>query len=357
MKLIHTADLHLDSPIRSAKDAEKSAIRRNEILSSFGRIVRLAEENGAKAVLISGDLFDSDRVTARALQYLLSQIGSAPDIRFFCLRGNHDRSAFSGASGLPDNLVLFDDSLRAYPLSDGVTLYGSENPYALSAASPFDPECFNIAMLHGDPSDFAADFPESAGSLPLSRFAGKNINYLALGHIHEGSEGRLDSRGIWRYPGCPNGRGFDECGVKGVVLLEIDGQNAVSAFLPTSDRVYHDVTVDLTDLSDPAARLAAVRAAVGGIPDRDALRLTLTGTRSEDCPVDALRLTEEYAALFDFRLHDRTSVALDEADLEGEISLRGEFLRLVRAADLTDEQRRLTVLYGLAALKGEVIEP
>ncbi len=368
MKLIHTADLHLDSPIRSLGDPEKSAARRDEILATFGRIVRLARAQSAQAVLIAGDLFDSHRVTTRALQYLLEQVRSCPEVRFFCLRGNHDRAAFTQADGLPDNLCLFDGELRGYALSDGVMLYGTENPFALADAAPFDAERFNIAMLHGDLSNFAADAPDSsgvtgvtgvsgasgmAGTLPLSRFAGKNINYLALGHIHEGSEGRLDDRGIYRYPGCPNGRGFDECGEKGVVLLEIDGQRCTRTFLPTCDRVYHDVTADLTGCTDTATRMAKIRAAVGDIPDRDALRLTLTGERPEGCPVDDLRIREEYARLFGFRLHDRTDVAVDTAALAGEISLRGEFLRLVLASDLSPEEKRQTLLCGLAALSGD----
>ena len=40
----------------------------------------------------------------------------------------------------------------------------------------------------------------------------KNIDYLALGHVHEYRSGQLDGRGVWAYSGCPEGRGFDETG-------------------------------------------------------------------------------------------------------------------------------------------------
>lgn len=361
MKLIHTADLHLDSPIRSVNDPEKSALRRDEILRTFGRMAELAEAESADAILIAGDLFDSDRVTTRALGYVTEQIRRHPGIDFYCLRGNHDRSAFAGLSGLPENLYLFDETLRCYPLADGVRLYASENPYALAEAEPFDPGCFNIAMLHGELSDFAADLPGKTASqpnvstLPISRFAHKNLDYLALGHIHGESSSRLDERGEYRYCGCPNGRGFDECGEKGVILLEIADGRCDQRFIPLSDRIYHDLSVDLTGTEGSAAQLAAIREALSGIGGRDAIRLSLTGERTESAPPDPRLIADSLPDYFDLRIYDRTVLAIDKTDLAGDISLRGEFLRLVAASDRSEEEKRLIVLAGLAALNGEAI--
>ena len=59
MKLIHCADLHLDSPMESNLSSEQARERKNEILSTFAKIVRLADEGGVSAILISGDLFDT----------------------------------------------------------------------------------------------------------------------------------------------------------------------------------------------------------------------------------------------------------------------------------------------------------
>lgn len=355
MKLIHTADLHLDSPIRSVSDPEKSVLRRDEILHTFGRIVELAESVSADALLIAGDLFDSDRVTARALGYVTELIRRHPGIGFYCLRGNHDKSAFADLPDPPENLHLFDETLCCCPLTDGVRLYGSENPYALAQADPFDPACFNLAMLHGELSDFAADLPDRTIPLPIGRFSHKNLNYLALGHIHEGSEAPLDERGVYRYSGCPNGRGFDECGEKGVILLTIADGGCTREFIPLSDRIYHDLSVDLTGVDGSAERLAKIRETVSGIPERDAIRLTLAGTRTEDVPLDRRLIADSLPDFFDLRIYDKTTLAIDETDLAGDATLRGEFLRLVAACEMSEEEKRLTVLAGLAALSGEVI--
>ena len=56
----------------------------------------------------------------------------------------------------------------------------------------------------------------------MSVFKDLNIDYLALGHIHSYKCHKLDKRGVYCYSGCLEGRGFDECGDKGFVLLETE---------------------------------------------------------------------------------------------------------------------------------------
>lgn len=357
MKLIHTADLHLDSPICSVSDAKRSAKRRDEILLTFERIARLAEDRGAQVILIAGDLFDANRITRRALNYVLDRVRSHPGLDFYYLRGNHDSAALAEDEDFPENLHLFDETLTAYQLSRDVILYGSENPYALAEAEPFDPQKFNLAMLHGDLSDFAAEWSDKKGILSVDRFARKNLNYLALGHIHSYGEYLLDERGIACYPGCPNGRGYDECGEKGVILLDISDGRMTREFILTADRHYHRITVDVTDLPDSLSCLRRIREALSDIPGDDSVRVSLVGNRSEDAPVDLRSLADGLSDCdyFDLRLKDETVFALSEEELAGEISLRGEFLRLVQASDMSDEEKRLTVLCGLAALHGEAM--
>ena len=80
MKLIHCADLHLDSPMESNLPAAKARERRNEILATFSDLIERADQNGASAVLIAGDLFDSDRTTRKTEQYVLDLIASHPNL-------------------------------------------------------------------------------------------------------------------------------------------------------------------------------------------------------------------------------------------------------------------------------------
>ena len=59
MKIIHLADVHLDSKLNSHLSIEKAKLRKSEILVSFGKVVDYATQNGVKVVIIAGDLFDS----------------------------------------------------------------------------------------------------------------------------------------------------------------------------------------------------------------------------------------------------------------------------------------------------------
>ena len=64
MKIIHCADLHLDSGLQTHLSREKAGMRRDELLSNFGRLAEYASENGVEIVLIAGDLFDRDKVVS-----------------------------------------------------------------------------------------------------------------------------------------------------------------------------------------------------------------------------------------------------------------------------------------------------
>src|SRR5690606_25525406 len=85
----------------------------------------------------------------------------------------------------------------------------------------------NFVVMHGQEST-----KPGIGFVCTRLLRGKNIDYLALGHIHSLKEERLDHRGVYCYSGCFEGRGFDECGEKGFVLIIINGSKVTSKFIP-----------------------------------------------------------------------------------------------------------------------------
>ena len=90
MKLIHCADLHLDSRMERNLTGAQARERKGELCATFARLVRYARENQVAAVLIAGDLFDTRRAESRTVGFVLDQIRNAPETEFFYLRGNHD---------------------------------------------------------------------------------------------------------------------------------------------------------------------------------------------------------------------------------------------------------------------------
>ena len=90
MKFIHCADVHLDSRLSANLSAAKSKQRRTEILNTFCNLVKYAAQESVDAVIIAGDLFDSDRLSPVTRDMVLSEIQAAKNVDFLYLSGNHD---------------------------------------------------------------------------------------------------------------------------------------------------------------------------------------------------------------------------------------------------------------------------
>lgn len=62
MKIIHCADLHLDSPMETHMTGRQSAMRNDELLKAFVNLTAYADKNAVQLVLIAGDLKDNSRL-------------------------------------------------------------------------------------------------------------------------------------------------------------------------------------------------------------------------------------------------------------------------------------------------------
>lgn len=352
MKIIHTADLHLCSKITASLDPEKTAIRRAEILAAFVSMTEYAKENGVRAILICGDLFDErERVVRSTLKTFLRTCRDCAGIDFYIISGNHDAEDFSKIwTDIPENVHLFpkDDGFTTYVLDEKVSISGAQindvDNRALAEGLQLDKDMTNIVMLHGQ-------MERSGNVLCKKMFADKGIDYLALGHIHSYKAEKLDKRGVWCYSGCPAGRGFDECGEKGFSLINIENSALTHEFVRLDGRVIHDITVDATDTDD---LLGAVLDACKEAKSRDIVSVTLTGEYDEDNIPDIEFIKVKLLELFWYaRVQSKMGVHSDVSAYQNVISLKGEFLRTVQGAKLTQEQKRSIIACGFAALSGE----
>ena len=190
----------------------------------------------------------------------------------------------------------------------------------------------------------------------LNLLKGKNINYLALGHIHTYSCEQLDCDGIYCYPGCLEGRGFDECGEKGFVVLDTDGRKIMPSFIPFSSRKLHHVTVDITGAATNSAVHQAMKRASQNIDKKDMVEFILTGAADPSARIAKKYLYNLMEDDFFFvKIKDETKLILDPKDYENDISLKGEFIRLVMASDAGEADKIKIIRTGLEALAGEEI--
>ncbi len=352
MKLIHCADLHLDSPMESTLPPEKARARKAEILSTFANLVRLADESGVAAILIAGDLFDSTHITKKTEKYVLDLISSHPNLYFFYLAGNHDRgNTLHELEDKPENLCLFDREWRSYRFGE-VTITGSEcpDPETLSLA---EADC-NILLMHGQ--ERAGRTAKSEDDIRFSALKNKHIDYLALGHLHSYRTAEIDQRCTACYAGCLEGRGFDECGQKGYVLLETAKGRINHRFVPFAQRTLHTVECSIEGFSSQLELENRLLSAVEAIPRKDLVKAVLTGSLPAEAQKDLAHLEAVLAERFWFaKVRDRSRLLIRPEDYQNDISLKGEFVRRVLASNLKDEEKERVIACGFRALLGEEV--
>ena len=350
MKLIHCADIHLDSPMETNLSADKARERKLEIRSTFSRMVRTAADEGVEAILIAGDLFDGARVTKSTENYVLDLIASYPMIDFYYLSGNHDKgSALANSVQLPANLHTFGRVWSTYRRGN-VAITGAS--VADADTLSLNPDDVNILLLHGQERRSAGVVGEDI--IHLGRFKNKGVDYAALGHIHEYRPLRLDTRGVACYSGCLEGRGFDECGIKGYVMLNIEGGHVSHRFVPFATRTLHTAECDITDFSSGLDLEERMLASVKDIPQKDMVKVILKGNVSAEAMVDTAHLRGVLSERFYFaKIKDETHLSINAEDYAHDISLKGEFVRHVMASSLPESEKERVIACGFRALSGE----
>lgn len=355
MRLLHCGDFHLDSPLTTNLSGEKKKQRKNELLLSFVRIMEYADEHKIDAVLISGDLFDSEFVSVHTERIVKETVARYQKITVFYLPGNHDPKGFTKTEEQnPRNLIVFSEKWDYYRLGNvviaGAVLTAKTRGELLSSFQVY-PEDINIVMLHGQ---IAAYEDGKEDTIPLSELKNHSIDYLALGHVHRFQQFLL-ANGIGCYCGCPEGRGFDECGEKGFVIVHLDGKQIHPQFFPFAKRTVQERKVDITGAESTSEAAERIKASLSDCSAEDLVLISLCGTvsLSSEYHLPFLRklFSEKYYA---FSINDRAvKLSVSEKDYRYDLTLRGEYVRLVMKGSYTEEEKKILLELGLRALAGE----
>lgn len=376
MKLLHASDFHLDSPL-SGLPPEKSAQRRGELRDIPSRLAALAREEQVDLVLLPGDLFDGARVYPETVRALAQALGDMA-VPVFIAPGNHDyyhgKSPYA-LTDWPDNVHIFTQpalegielpALNCVVHGCAFTAPHREDDLLSGFTAPDDGK-LHLLCVHGEVGAAGDYAPIDPKSLEHS-----GAVYAALGHVHAGVSGKA-GKTLWAYPGCPEGRGFDELGPKGALIVAF-GEDAhlgitspggpVSApidlgvppvaaqFVPVCRRQYRIESVQVDNFT----------AALPQGESPDLVRFLLSG-ESRFAP-DLTALTAQAAPhFFHVELRDCTTLPQNLWARADEDSLTGLFLQEMRSRlDSADGGERdkllLAARFGLAALEGgEDIRP
>lgn len=361
MRIIHCADVHLGSSLTSNYDSFAAKERQGELFTTFTRMLEYAENNHVEAVIIAGDLFDKDSGIKKIKTNVLKAVASHPDAKVFYLKGNHDNKA--DTEEVPENMKLFNEDWTSYDLGDKVTITGTElsrsNSGIIYNTLNLDRDRFNIVVLHGQQSQY--DAKNDAEVINIRSLRNKGIDYLALGHIHTYSCQELDNRGWYCYSGCLEGRGFDEPGKHGFVLLDIN-ENTMTferTFVPFSKREIFHEEIDVGDAASSFEIAEKIKKRIRelGIGNKDIAEFVMTGDVSLDAEIDENLITQQAKDLvYYLKIKNKTRIKIDYAQYQYDESLKGEFVRLVQSdGSLSEDIKAEIIKMGIDVLAGKEI--
>ena len=275
-RFIHTADLHLDSPLTSLalRNAELGDLVRGATRKALERIVDLALTEAVDALIIAGDLYDGSQTSMATALFLMGQMRrlEAAGIRVFLIRGNHDaQSQITRELTFPPNVHVFDG--RGKPVKAGALASGREiHVHGISFAHPHAPasllpgfrapvpDAVNIGLLHTSLAGAGRHDPYAP--VGVADLAAHGFDYWALGHIHQR---RVHLEKPWIVmPGNPQGRDINEGGPKGVTLATVDDDGAITCALhPVAVALFERLSVDLSGVDDWRGMLDRVETVLG----------------------------------------------------------------------------------------------
>lgn len=361
VKIVHTADVHLDLCFAGAGMPVSFGNRRRQSLRDvFHSIVNRAGEWPADALLIAGDLVEADRVTRDTIAFLKAEFASIPHVSVVIAPGNHD--PFTPASPYateqwPVNVRIFSrpewDSISL--CNGGLTVHGfafdgpdvSHNPFG-ALQIPSD-DSVHVAVAHGSERSHQPEGKELYAPFEAHETADPRLRYLALGHFHNHTTIEGDFATKIAYSGSPEGHGFSETGEHHFVEVTIDDDSVDVRAVPSARVVYgtHEITCDSVGSSQDI--VGALREFAERSPKRLVARVVLTGNSPVDVGAELESIYDVAAPQFEFlELIDRTAPPEDFEALAREETSLGAFVRALNEeiADQSESARRDMVLHA-----------
>ena len=349
MKLLHSADWHLDAPMLG-KTPEQAAYLRQELLLIPEKIAQLCREQDCQLLLLSGDLFDgsytkeSYLAVYRALESLAIPVFISP--------GNHD---YCGPGSVyleehwPDNVHIFTKSVIESVVCPALdcTVFGAgfesmDCPALLKDFHPKADTKWRVAVLHGDPTVAASPY----NPVNTKQVRDSGLHYLALGHIHKTGQ-ILSGETLCGWPGCPMGKDYGETGIKGVLTVTLD-ETASCTFVPLDAPRFFDERVDVGD--DAAAAVAGIIPAASTL---DFYRITLTGYSPK---LELEQLRSRFAHAPNLELRDQTLPEVDLWSAIGEDNLEGMFFRILHSGLDTESQSLKRQIKTAAKISRQILD-
>jgi DNA repair exonuclease SbcCD nuclease subunit len=241
VKIIHTSDVHIGKAF--VQFGEFGRDLRRHIKETFRRVCELAASERADALLLAGDIFDSENISSSDLRFFADTVQSISPVPAFYLPGTwtHDswrqktiyRSQYFGERK-PGNLIVFGgEQVETFKTAGGrVAVHGrAVLPNCSNPLEGFHADRgaeYNIAVLHAGVA--LPQIPDTPGSCLLRRehVEACDFDYLAMGEWHKFARYFEGCRTTVLYPGSPETLSFDTADGSGYLAVVTLGPNPPS---------------------------------------------------------------------------------------------------------------------------------
>lgn len=260
IKVIHAADLHLDSPLKGLESYEGAPVDtiRGATRRAFDNLIEFAIAERVELVLLAGDIYDGDWLDYKTGLYFVERLSrlDKAGINVCLISGNHDaESQITRRLRLPKNTTAFDTSKPETKIFDALKIAVHGQGFAQRAVkddlSKGYPDALsgyiNFGLLHTCLEGKPGHAPYAPCTLPGLK--AKGYDYWALGHIHKAEV--LHENPWIVFSGNIQGRHIHERGEKGFRFISIENQRITRVEFITADVFRWDLLkVDITSCDD-----------------------------------------------------------------------------------------------------------
>jgi DNA repair exonuclease SbcCD nuclease subunit len=347
LRILHTSDVHVGKAFEQFGPFGQKL--RAQIKETLAKVFQLAAERRVDAVLLAGDVFDSEKISPADIRFFMDTVSSIQPIPVFFLPGTwtHDsinqKAIFRSRHFLekkPENLQIFTkEKVETFKLAAGrLAIHGravlpdSDNP--LDGLKPDPSTEFNVLLLHTGIALPQIPQENQACHLKREQIEHCGFSYLAMGDRHTFTRFFNESRTFVQYPGSPETLQFREGEESGFVAMVNMDNGRVSVEKVASGH-YHWTELDIS--WEKVGSVDALKKTVGRIADpKRVLRIKLTGTTTSNESIDVERLIEELSSSVAYldidtkTLHYETPTQALDQDYRDK-TVEHAFVSLVRA--------------------------
>ncbi len=349
-KIIHTGDIHLDSPFTGFANEDAKA-RRESLREVFSKIIDTANSEAVDVLILAGDIFDGYPIRPETASAFIRDLRRAK-CRVFITPGNHDpltpASPYETLT-FPENVHIFKSGkLTAVEIPElSLRVFGaaytdvSYDERLLEGFKVPEDEFTNIVILH---SNLYTD-----GYSPVSstEIAECGADYVALAHVHKPTEIEKAGNTHYAYCGCPESRDFGESYDTAIYIGEVEKGRVNLTRRKVSDISHKLISLDVNEIGTLLSSPASAK--------QEFLRLTVTG----ECEnLNENELKEKLLTVYkDVEIIDHTEEPRNIWEGIEDEGLRGLFLRKMKAlldeADSDEEKRKINLAtrFGIDAIE------